>query len=261
MGENTKISWATHTFNPVWGCVKVSPGCDNCYADQLDRRTGGDYWNGKTPPRVTSAANWRKPILWDRQASHLTLRPRVFCGSMCDIFDNRIPGSVRNELWSLIRNTHHLDWLLLTKRAPNIIKYLPPDWASGYPNVWLGVTVEDKKHGIPRLSILQSIPATLKFISVEPLLEDVGTLNLNGIDWVIVGGESGPGARVMDLSWAENVRVQCEEQSVSFFFKQVGGSSRNKGGDRLNDIEYKNIPTPTDHINKLIACEEKSHGT
>lgn len=242
MGKNTKISWCRHTFNMVWGCVPVSPGCDNCYAAFLDKRTGGNYWDGKTPPRVTGDQNWRKPVRWNKDAIHESERPRVFCGSMCDVFDNRIPLDVRERLWTLINSTQNLDWLLLTKRAPNIKRFLPLDWKTGYNNVWLGVTVEDRKYGLPRIDVIRDIPAKVRFLSIEPLLEDLGPLDLTGIHWVIVGGESGPGARKMEAYWAEKIRRQCIQQNVSFFFKQMGGTAADKGGDLLNGVEYKSIP-------------------
>ena len=246
MADTTTISWTDSTHNPWWGCSPVAPGCDNCFAAALDRRTGGDHWGPHTRPRVMSDANWRKPLRWEREHEAFSAehgrRRRVFCGSMCDWADKNAPDGQRERLWSLIRETPHLDWQLLTKRAPNIVRYLPPDWGDGYDNVWLGVTVENRKHGLPRLARLREIPAKVRFLSVEPLLEDLGELDLTGIDWVIVGGESGPGFRAMKEEWAEHVRLQCEEQGVKFFFKQHGGSRPDKGGSQLNGREYKQWP-------------------
>jgi protein gp37 len=246
MAETTGIGWTDSTFNAWWGCTKIAPGCDHCYAETLDTRTGGDYWGAHARPRPMSDANWKKPPRWEREHEAFETeqghRRRVFCGSMCDWADKNAPDGQRERLWSLIRSTPNLDWQLLTKRAPNIVKYLPPDWAAGYDNVWLGVTVENRKHGLARLERLRDIPAKVRFLSVEPLLEDLGTLNLTGIDWVIVGGESGPGYRRMDEAWAENVRVQCEEQGVKFFFKQHGGNTQDKGGSLLGGREYKQWP-------------------
>ncbi|MEX3984138.1 DUF5131 family protein [Paraburkholderia sp. EG287A] len=246
MADTTGIGWTDSTQNPWWGCSAVAPGCDHCYAEALDRRTGGNHWGPHTRPRVMSDANWRKPLRWEREhatfAAEHGRRRRVFCGSMCDWADKNAPEGQRDRLWSLIRATPHLDWQLLTKRAPNIVKYLPPDWGKGYDNVWLGVTVENRKHGLPRLERLRDIPAKVRFLSVEPLLEDLGELDLTGIDWVIVGGESGPGFRAMKEEWAERVRVQCEAQGVRFFFKQHGGTRPDKGGHKLNGREYKQWP-------------------
>ena len=134
-----------------------------------------------------------------------------------------------------------LRWQLLTKRASNIERYLPGDWGDGYPNTWLGVTVENRRHGLRRLEVLREIPARIRFLSVEPLLEGLGDLDLSGIHWVIVGGESGPHARPMDQSWVERIQDQCKEQGTPFFFKQWGGK-RNKGGCLLNGCEVKEWP-------------------
>lgn len=241
MAEQTQISWADSTFNPWWGCTKIAPGCDNCYASALDKRTGGDHWGAETTPRILSDANWKKPHQWQRQAEKTKEPRKVFCGSMCDWADNNAPSGQRERLWDLIRATPLLTWQLLTKRAPNISKFLPDDWGDGYQNVWLGVTVEDCKHGLPRVDILRCIPAAVHFLSVEPLLEDLGILDLNGIDWVIVGGESGHHARPMEPGWAASVKTQCEAQDTPFFFKQWGGR-KDKGGCILSGSEVKQWP-------------------
>ncbi|MFK5950945.1 MAG: phage Gp37/Gp68 family protein [Methylococcales bacterium] len=240
MAETTEIAWTDSTFNPWWGCSKVGPGCDHCYAEALDKRTGGSYWGVHTTPRAMSIENWKKPVRWNK-SSKLQARRKVFCGSMCDIFDKNSPSGQRDRLWRLINETPMLDWQLLTKRAPNIKKYLPDNWLNGYDNVWLGVTVENKKHGLPRIEHLRKIPAKVRFLSIEPLIEDLGEIDLSGIHWVIVGGESGPGARPLATSWVRNIQVQCEAQKVPFFFKQWGGK-RNKGGCLLNNMEVKEWP-------------------
>ena len=237
MGEKTAISWCDSTFNIAWGCTKISPGCDNCYAAALDKRTGGDHWNGK--PRIMSDANWKKPLKWNRKA---TGRHLVFCGSMCDWADKNIPDGQRERLWQLIRDTPNLTWLLLTKRATNILKYLPDDWGEGYENVWLGVTVENRWHGIRRASILKTIPAKIRFLSCEPLIQSLPRLNLTGIHWVIVGGESGPKARPIQPWWVDRIRLNCEEDHVPFFFKQWGGNTRDKGGHLLNHQIFQEFP-------------------
>ena len=231
MADTTEIAWTDHTFNPWWGCTRVAPGCDNCYAAALDRRTGGNHW--EDPPKILSESNWGKPHTWNRKAEKAGERRRVFCGSMCDWCDKGAPESQRDRLWEVIRSTPALDWQLLTKRAPRIKHCLPADWEGGYPNVWLGVTVEDRKHGLPRVDHLRQVPARVRFLSVEPLLEDLGDLDLTGIHWVIVGGESGPGARPMASEWAYSVRRQCEAQGVPFFFKQWG-AVRGKGGKTMD---------------------------
>jgi protein gp37 len=221
MADHTEIAWTDSTFNPWWGCTKIAPGCDHCYAAALDRRTGGDYWG--TQPKTLSESNWQKPHRWDRKAAQAGIRHRVFCGSMCDWCDKDAPEDQRDRLWGVIRSTPALDWQLLTKRAPRIKTCLPSDWATGYRNVWLGVTVENRKHGLPRIEHLREIPAHVRFLSVEPLLEDVGELDLTGIHWVIVGGESGPAARPMHPDWAGRVVAQCREQAVPVFSSSGAG--------------------------------------
>lgn len=136
---------------------------------------------------------------------------------------------VRDRLWDVVRSTPHLDWLLLSKRAENITKYLPPDWGSGYPNVWLGVSVGNKKHGYPRVDILRRIPAVLRFLSCEPLLEDIGDINLTGIDWIITGGESGNGVRDFDLRWARSLQLAAKRHGAAFFMKQLGSEPVENG--------------------------------
>ena len=241
MGAETAIAWTDSTFNPWWGCSRVGPGCDHCYAEALDRRTGGRHWGPRAIPRSMSAANWRNPWRWQKAAEAHGERRKVFCGSMCDVFDKNAPQGARERLWTLIRSTPRLDWQLLTKRAPNIERFLPADWSDGYANAWLGVTVEDRKHGLPRLERLRRIPARVRFLSIEPLLEDLGPLDLSGIHWVVVGGESGPQARPLEAAWVEGIQQQCAAQAVPFFFKQWGGR-RTKGGCLLGGIEVKQWP-------------------
>ena len=245
MAETTEIAWTDSTFNPWWGCTRVGAGCDNCYAAALDKRTGGDHWGADREYRVMSDENWKKPMRWQRKATQFETvagrRRRVFCASMADVFDKKAPVEQRERLWGVIRSTSRLDWQLLTKRPSNIAKYLPPDWEDGYSNVWLGATVENTKHGIPRIDELKGVPAKIRFLSIEPLLEDLGDLDLEGIHWVIVGGESGPKARPMKKEWMLNIRNQCLEQNVPFFFKQWGAVI-GKGGCEVNGLEIKEWP-------------------
>jgi len=241
MADKTGISWTDHTFNPWWGCTAIAPGCDNCYAAALDKRTGGNYFDVKVAPRRTSSKNWRKPIFWNREAAQ-GRRHRVFCGSMMDWCDNDAPEGALDELWQLIRDTPWLDWQLLTKRATLIERCLPSDWGNGYQNVWLGVTVEDIKYGMPRIMSLRDIPARVKFISAEPLLEDVSSINLKWIDWVIIGGESGQNFRPMYSHWAENLLQECKESRVPVWFKQWGGNTRDKGGNKILGKIYQEWP-------------------
>ena len=237
MAEETGIAWTDSTFNAWWGCVKVGPECANCYAETLDVATGGNHWGVHTRPRAMSSSNWRNPRVWNRDhdlffKKHGRNR-RVFCGSMMDWADINAPGSKigeakelnqRERMWSLIKETTNLNWMLLTKRAPNIVRMLPKDWNEGYyNNVALGVSVGNKKHGLPRIDHLRKIPAKIRFLSIEPLLEDLGEINLEGIHWVIVGGESGENFRPMNMDWAQNIYDKCRASGIPFFFKQTGG--------------------------------------
>ncbi len=260
MGDITGISWTHHTFNAWWGCTKIAPGCDNCYAEALDKRTGGNYWGAENKPRRTKQSNWNKALRWNKQAKADGVRRRVFCGSMMDWCDKDAPEGARDDLFSLIRMTPWLDWQLLTKRATLIEKCLPADWGKGYHNVWLGVTVEDVYHGLPRLDALRSIPAKVRFLSVEPLLENLGScLNLDKIDWCIIGGESGPGFRPFNKNWALNLILFCEAFDVPVWFKQHGGNSKDKGGCLINGIEYKNWPK-TESVNSYRLPPMKPEG-
>ena len=175
MGKDTNISWCDHTFSPWLNCTPVGPGCDNCYAERFWRLRG--LKPGQDQPRLTTSDKyWKEPIKWNAEAAAAGERRKVFCGSLCDVFDNKAPAGIRSRLWSLINDTPQLDWLLLTKRAPNIERYLierdllDGEWVK-QPNIWLGVTVENRKHGLPRIDILRNIPATVRFLSIEPLLE------------------------------------------------------------------------------------------
>lgn len=221
MGENTKIEWATHTFNPWVGCTKLSPACDYCYAEGWAKRTGSpELWSGER--RRTAPANWRQPLKWNAEAARLGIRYRVFCASLADVFDNQVPPEWRADLWTLIRATPHLDWMLLTKRPENIRKMLPADWGVGYGNVWLGTTVEDVERK-RRAHVLRCIPACIRFLSCEPLLGPLDLTDvLDGLHLVIAGGESGPKARPMHPDWARAIRDQCAAAGVPFFFKQWG---------------------------------------
>jgi len=242
MGDTTGISWTDHTFNPWWGCTKIAPGCDNCYAAALDARTGGNYWDAKQEPRRTKPNNWRKVLKWNEQAEIENRRHRVFCGSMMDWCDIDAPDGARDELFKLIKATPMLDWQLLTKRATLIKRSLPDDWESGYKNVWLGVTVENKEYGYPRVDELRNIPAQVRFISGEPLLCDVSDIDLAGIDWCIIGGESGNGFREMQPEWAGGLLAAARKQDVAVWFKQWGGNSRDKGGSEIEGFEVKQWP-------------------
>ena len=243
MAETTAILWTDHTHNEWWGCsAPAGAGCDHCYAATMDRRTGGSYFGIGTAPRLTKEQNRNKPYRWNREAEAAGVRAKVFCGSMMDFFDKNAPEGAREALWAKIKATPWLDWQLLTKRPANIARMLPADWGNGYSNVWLGVTVENHRSGLRRLDQLRTIPAVVRFISVEPLLEDLGDIDLTGVQWAIVGGESGGGFRKMEKTWADRVIAQCRQQNVAVFFKQWGGTAKDAGGCIIDGIEIKEWP-------------------
>lgn len=227
MGADTKIEWAHHTYNPWIGCERLSPACDNCYAADWAKRYGQEHlWQGNR--RETGIQTRNAPMKWNREALEAGERRRVFCGSLMDVFDNQVPSEWRADLFDKIEATPALDWMLLTKRPQNAERMirgaigLEPEYV-GWPwhNVWLGTTIEDRKR-LMNLEHLRAVPAAVRFLSIEPLLEDLGALDLTGIDLVIVGGESGPNARPMNPEWVRSILRQCLEQGVAFFFKQWG---------------------------------------
>ena len=228
MAKNSQIEWTHHTFNPWWGCTKVSPACDNCYAEQWAKRMGHQIWGAAAKRRFFSESHWREPLNWNEEARDTKIRHRVFCASMADVFERRAElKEYRERLWNLVVETPWLDWLLLTKRPQNAEGMVP--WTDEWPaNVWLGTTIENQKFAEIRLGFLLKHPASVRFLSCEPLL---GPLNLRTwfkkeglyqIDWVIAGGESGPGARPMHPDWASSLLHQCQEFDVPFHFKQWG---------------------------------------
>lgn len=225
MAENSKIEWTDHTFNPWIGCQNVSAGCDHCYAETLmDKRYGKVQWGPHGERKRTSPANWRKPYQWAKAARQQGTRPRVFCASLADVFDNKAPYGARADLWSVIFDTPELDWLLLTKRPENIAKMLPVSWDDGPSNVWLGTTCEDQRAYDRRWPILRDTPARVRFVSYEPAIGRVD-IGINGPwpDWIICGGESGPGARFMKPEWADLMLMQCRKRGIAFFMKQMTG--------------------------------------
>jgi protein gp37 len=231
MGEHSKIEWTDHTFNPWTGCTKISPACDHCYAEAWAKRSGVVRW-GNHPRRRTTESYWEKPIKWNADARAFREehghRPRVFCASLADVFDNQVEPKWRKDLFALIRECRRLDWLLLTKRPQNILKMLPADWDDGYHNVWLGVTAENQIYFDQRWRILQRIPAVIRFISYEPTLGPLSLLNHGELpDWLISGGESGGGARPLKPRWIRNIIEECQDRDVAVFHKQWGTYQNN----------------------------------
>ena len=231
MAKNSKIEWTHHTFNPWWGCTKVSAACKHCYAENWAKRVGAKVWGAKATRRFFSDTHWRQPVLWNRDAMAEQIRSRVFCASMADVFEKRRElDAWRDRLWALIKETPWLDWLLLTKRPENIGDLVP--WTGDWPrNVWLGATVESQRWVERRLPALLRHKSAVRFLSCEPLLGKIDLQDwLHGvagddllpIDWVIAGGESGGRARPMHPNWVRFVRDQCVAASVPFHFKQWG---------------------------------------
>lgn len=243
MTTKSRIEWTESTWNPVVGCTKVSPGCKHCYAEVMARRLqamgvpgyeGGFKKVKVLPTRLAEPLQRTKPTLY-------------FVNSMSDLFHKDVPDEFIESVFETMRQAERHTFQVLTKRADRLAaftqgKHIPA-------NVWLGVSVENKRHGVPRIDLLRQVPAVTRFLSIEPLLEDVGRLDLSRIQWAIVGGESGHGARPMDPQWVHNIQRQCREQKVAFFFKQWGaygadGVKRSKkaNGRSLAGKTYSEMP-------------------
>lgn len=270
MSENSKIEWTDHTFNPWEGCQKVGPGCDHCYAETRNARFAGGQavnWGPGAPRRRTSASNWRKPLAWNAAHAEFVAahgrRQRVFCASLADVFDNAVDPAWRRDLFDLIELTPNLDWLLLTKRIGSVFRMVSDarshDWLAGQRNVWLGASIVNQTEADRDIPKLLAVPARMRFLSMEPLL---GPVDLTGeylaaklgeypfkrlprehrtklvdlLDWVIVGGESGPGARPMHPEWARDLRDQCADAGVPFLFKQWGEWAPGENVERHHGI-------------------------
>lgn len=249
MGHKSAIEWTDHTFNPWWGCTKVSPGCAHCYAETWAHRHGHDVWGERKARRTFGEKHWQEPYRWNRQATEQGRRARVFCASMADVFeDNPLVEPEREKLWAVIGDTPMLDWLLLTKRPENMLRFAP--WKERWPtNVWAMVSVEDQRQAEQRMPLLVAVPAVVRGVSVEPLL---GAVNLEAwlaqVHWVIVGGESGHHARPLHPAWVYALREQCQGAGVAFFFKQWGEwrpTTLEAGGARLERLsESEDVPAP-----------------
>lgn len=262
MGEHSHIEWTDHTFNPWWGCMKVSDGCKNCYADTLDNRYhhNNRHWGPNSPRKPMSEAYWRQPFKWDEDARKSGIKAKVFCASMADVFEDH-PDVIewRLRLFRVIENTPNLIWQLLTKRPENIRNYVPGKWLleTWPPNVWIGTSVENQSVADERILRLLEVHAKVHFISCEPLLGmlDIAKwlkpvqcqyvdnpregYSLPPVNWVICGGESGPKARPMHPDWARLLRDQCKAAGVPYFFKQWGAylaiSQMNE--NQINEID------------------------
>lgn len=237
MGKETAIAWTDHTFNPVWGCTKIGPGCDFCYADVWAQRTGHNIWGTGTFREFTDK-HWRQPLNWNAAAEKAGVRKRVFCASMADVFDNQWPDHLRPRLWQLIRDTPWLDWQLVTKRIGNAVKMLPVDWGDGWHNVWLVPTIVNQEEADRDLPKLFEVPAKVYGVSYEPALGPVdwtpwmprlperqkGTdWDFLGLHWIIGGGESNQrGMRECRIEWLEDTAAQCAQHGVAYFNKQIG---------------------------------------
>lgn len=235
MGEKTIISWTQHTFNPWRGCTKVSPGCAHCYAERQSTRMGFDF------SKVTRTKTWSDPLKWQRAAEKAGVIETVFTCSWSDWF-HRDADRWRPEAWEIIRRCPNLHFQILTKRAERMHRHLPPDWGLGYLNVWLGVSIESRKY-LWRLDYLRKVRARIRFVSAEPLLEDLDLQpeRLRGIHQLIVGGESGPGYRAMDHEWARKLLRACRRQRVAYFFKQ-SAAFRTEMGIKLDGQEIREYP-------------------
>lgn len=243
--DGSIIAWTDNTFNPWMGCVKVSAGCKHCYAETLTRdRMGLQVWGPGSIRQITSAANWRKPVQWQRQAVSEGRRVRVFCGSLCDVFEeHETADATRPRLWELVRNTPNLDWQILTKRPERIGDHLPDDWGpDGWPNVWLGASIEDMRVA-ERADHLRRLPAVVRFVSYEPALGPLDDLDLSGIDWVIYGGESGRNYRPHNPAWPRAMRRKCLDAGTAFFYKQ-SAAIRTEMGTMLDGETIREYPTP-----------------
>jgi len=236
---NSHIEWTDATWNPVRGCTKISPGCKHCYAETFAERfrgvKGHPYEQGfdlrLVPEKVTEPFSWRSPKL-------------VFVNSMSDLFQTGVPDEYVAAVSRVMVRANWHTYQVLTKRSERLRDSLAGKlrFAAERENIWWGVSVEDRKYGLPRIKHLCQSPAKVRFLSIEPLLEDLGEFDLSGISWVIVGGESGSGARPMKKEWVISIRKQCREQRVPFFFKQWGGVRKTKNGRLLDGRTYDEYP-------------------
>ncbi|MBV8520497.1 MAG: phage Gp37/Gp68 family protein [Acidobacteria bacterium] len=240
MSDNTQIEWTDATWNPLRGCTKISPGCTHCYAETFAERFRGvpnhPYEQGfdlrLVPEKLSAPLEWRRPR-------------RIFVNSMSDLFHEDAPAEYIARVCDTMRAADWHTYQVLTKRADRLHAMLngPLVDHARLPHIWWGVSVENRKYGLPRIDLLRDTPAAVRFLSVEPLLEDLGTVDLTGIHWVIAGGESGHRARPLDPEWVRSLRDQCAAAGVAFFFKQWGGRQKKKNGRVLDGRTWDEIPS------------------
>ncbi len=275
MAANSSIEWTERTWNPVLGCSIISPGCHNCYAMTMARRLkamalsdiasgrnpgrkrhyieviGTDgRWNGKlvlVPEALPDPLDWKAPQM-------------IFVNSMSDLFHESLPVDDIRKVCEVMATANHHTYQVLTKRADRLLELLsgPLRKYAELPNVWWGTSVENRRHGLPRIDYLRQAPAAVRFLSVEPLLEDLGELDLTGIHWVIVGGESGVRARKMEADWARSIRDQCVKAGVKFFFKQWSGRNVKAAGRELDGTKWDEMPKAEIEISKVLSSSPKS---
>ncbi len=239
MSLGTTIEWTDATWNPVRGCSKISPGCKHCYAERFAERfrgvPGHPFEHGfdirVVPQKLTEPIRWRTP-------------KKIFVNSMSDLFHDSVPEGFITQVCEVMQSANWHVFQVLTKRPERMSRLLSGSLKtfSSQSHIWWGVSVENKKHGLPRLRTLQGTSAAVRFLSIEPLLEDLGEIDLHGISWVIVGGESGPGARPMRIEWVRSIKAQCNRDKVPFFFKQWGGIRKSKLGRTLDGETFNGFP-------------------
>jgi protein gp37 len=256
MSVHSKIEWTEATWNPVRGCLKISPGCKHCYAETFAERFRGvpdhPYEHGFDPRLVPQKL--LEPLSW-------TAPKMVFVNSMSDLFQDAVPDDFIAAVAEVMLRTPWHTYQVLTKRAERLKVLLSTKLqsAAAAKNIWWGVSVEDRRYGLPRIEHLRATPAVTRFLSIEPLLEHLDTLNLSNVHWVIVGGESGAGARPMERDWVETIHLECERAGVAFFFKQWGGVQKKKNGRLLLGRTYDDMPAqsitpiPTKSVRTQIA--------
>lgn len=249
MAEHSTIEWTDATWNPVRGCTKISPGCAHCYAERFAERfrgvPGHPFEKGfdlrLIPQKLEEPLHWKKP-------------KRVFVNSVSDLFHDGVPDDYIVEVANVMVRADWHTYQVLTKRSARMRDLLKTRlrFASAKAHIWWGVSVEDRKCGLPRVAHLRSSPAGVRFLSIEPLLEDLGTLDLRGIHWVIVGGESGIGARAMERQWVVSIRRQCRLLGIPFFFKQWGGVHKSRFGRLLDGRTYDEMPAIEAHRKRRL---------